>query len=107
MKREVCFTKKDDALVAMLDAEIDHHTARTIRESIDNELFKEKPSLLVLDFSGVSFMDSSGVGLILGRAELCREIGCRVRLSGLSRTLMKIVRLSGIEKIDNIFISDI
>ena len=49
-------------------------------------------------------MDSSGIGFILGRAELCGEIGCRIKLKGLSDTLMKLVRISGIEKIKNLSI---
>ena len=59
---------------------------------------------LIFDFSDLSFMDSSGIGLILGRSEVCSELGCRVRLLGLSGSLMKIVRLSGIEKIKNLSI---
>ena len=60
----------------------------------------------MLDFSSVSFMDSSAIGLILGRATLCEQLGCRVNLSGLSSSMMKLVRLSGIEKIKNLSISD-
>ncbi len=104
MKTEVKFSEKEGTLSAILPEEIDHHSAKPIREATDKELFKVRPVFLVLDFGAVGFMDSSGIGLILGRAELCREIGCRVRLKGLSPALMKIVRLSGIEKIDNISI---
>ena len=105
MKREVDFIKREGELAAMLNVEIDHHTAKRIREAIDTELFRERPSLLILDFSSVAFMDSSGVGLIIGRADVCREIGARVRLAGMSGSILKVVRLSGIEKINNIFIS--
>ncbi len=102
MEKEVLFIKGEDMLTVMLPAEIDHHAARPIRERVDTELFKLSPKSLVLDFSAVTFMDSSGIGLILGRAELCEELGCRVKLKGLSGTLMKLVRLSGIEKIKNL-----
>ena len=104
MEKEVLFIKGDDVLTVMLPSEIDHHAAKPIRERTDTELFKLTPRNLVLDFSSVTFMDSSGIGLILGRAELCGEIGCRIKLKGLSDTLMKLVRLSGIEKIKNLSI---
>ena len=51
-------------------------------------------------------MDSSGIGFILGRAELCEDMGARIRLEGLSPMQMKIIRLSGIEKIKNLSISE-
>lgn len=105
MKEEVVFLVRDGVLVAVLQCELDHHTARRIRELIDREFFRVKPRCLMLDFSGVGFMDSSGVGLILGRVEAAGANGATVRLSGLSEGLMKLVRLSGIEKINNLSIS--
>ena len=106
MISEAIFFEEGDTLRVLLPCEIDHHVAKPIREEVDTKIFMISPRLLVLDFSNVSFMDSSGIGLILGRAVLCDERGCRVNLFGLSRTLMKLVRLSGIEKIKNISISD-
>lgn len=106
MESEVIILKKEDTLSVILPSEIDHHVAKPIREKTDTKLFEFLPKALVLDFSSVSFMDSSGIGFILGRAEVCEELGCRIRLKGLSRTLMKLVRLSGIEKIKNLSISD-
>lgn len=99
MQEAVKFSKDGRILTAALSGEIDHHTAKLQREGIDEMLFKARPELLVLDFSEVKFMDSSGIGLIIGRAEVCEGIGCRVNITGLSQTLKKLVRLSGIEKI--------
>ena len=105
MKEEVVFLVHGEVLVALLQCEIDHHTAKRVRELIDREFFRVKPECLMLDFSGVSFMDSSGVGLILGRVEAAGRNGAAVRLSGLSDSLMKLIRLSGIERIKNLSIS--
>ena len=105
MKEEVVFLSHGESLLVLLQCEIDHHTAKRIRELIDREFFRVKPECLMLDFSGVGFMDSSGVGLILGRAEAAGRNGAAVRLSGLSDGLMKLVRLSGIERIKNLSIS--
>ena len=106
MKSEATFIDKGETLSVILPPEIDHHAARPMREATDTKLFLLTPKLLIIDFSAVSFMDSSGIGFILGRAALCDELGCRVRLKGLSSSLMKIVRLSGIEKLKNLSICD-
>ena len=82
-------------LTAEMAGEIDHHTARFLREEIDRGLALELPRTLVLDRSGISFMDSSGIGLIVGRLERAREIGAALRLKGLSPRLERILELSG------------
>ncbi len=102
MEKGVKMLCADGVLSAHLSGEIDHHFAKDLREEIDSRLFLEKPPRLILDFSGVRFMDSSGVGLIIGRSELCSKIGCELFVGGLSPSLRKLMKLSGIEKINNI-----
>lgn len=96
------FSEKDGILTARLCGEIDHHIAKEERGAIDSELFRKSPKVLVLDFSAVRFMDSSGIGLIIGRTQTAEEIGCRVKICGLSSSLSRLVKLSGIGKIKNI-----
>ena len=93
------------ALVARIRCEIDHHTAKRIREMIDPEILGRRAGRIVLDFSGVSFMDSSGIGLIIGRAAKAEGVGSVVEVRGLSPRLGKIVRMSGIERIPNVNIN--
>ena len=88
--------KKEGVLTARLSGEIDHHAAREMREAIDDTAQKVKPRCLKLDFSQVPFMDSSGIGMILGRVRLVQFWKGRVVLSGLSPNLGKMVELSGI-----------
>ncbi len=102
MREDVVFTLKGRELIAALACEIDHHSARRMREKIDRELFLHRPDTVTMDFSAVSFMDSSGIGLILGRVESAAAVGATVRVKGLSQTLMKIVRLSGLERVKNL-----
>lgn len=102
MQRDVIFQEGERTLTANLTAEIDHHTARRIRERIDSEMFLKKPEILVLDFSGVGFMDSSGLGLILGRCSVAEGIGASVRVTGASDQLMRLIRLSGLERVRNL-----
>jgi stage II sporulation protein AA (anti-sigma F factor antagonist) len=89
-------------LTARLSGELDHHTAASIRERLDTELFKVRPEVLVMDFSGVEFMDSSGIGLIIGRSEVARATHAVIRISGMSERLLKLLRMSGISKLDNV-----
>ncbi len=62
-------------LTAFLSGELDHHHAKEIREAIDFAVREQYPPVLILDFKQVSFMDSSGIGLIMGRSRLLEEYG--------------------------------
>ena len=96
---EVTVCQRGNELIANLNCELDHHAAKTVRQKIDEALSAGRPECLVLDFSKVTFMDSSGIGLILGRVERAAAIGASVRIRGLSERLMRIIKLSGLERI--------
>ncbi len=102
MQKGVKFSESQSHLTARLSGEIDHHLAKCQREEIDKMLFVAKPKKLILDFSEVRFMDSSGIGLIIGRADICRGIGAVLEVTGLSPQLKKLMKLSGVEKIKEI-----
>ena len=104
MQDLVLLSQNGRTLTAKIGCEVDHHTAKPVREKIDKAIFEKKPELLVLDFSDVRFMDSSGIGLIIGRCEVCRATDAHVRIVSLSPLLSRLVRLSGIEKIKNLSI---
>lgn len=101
---EVSFLKQGSVLKASLLCELDHHAVGRIRRRIDEEVFYHSPKTLVLDFSAVGFMDSSGIALILGRVEVAAAVGATVRLFGLSPSLMKLVRLSGVDRVRGVVI---
>ena len=99
----VTIKKKNDELFACLKGEIDHHTAPELREAIDEALsLSERATVLVLDFSEVSFMDSSGIGLVMGRYRYAATLGKKVRVENLDDRNYKIMKMSGIEKIAEI-----
>jgi stage II sporulation protein AA (anti-sigma F factor antagonist) len=99
----VVIKNKAKVIYACLKGEIDHHTAPEMRNAIDDALImNEKFDLLVLDFSGVSFMDSSGVGLVMGRYRLANSKGKKIRVDNLSERDYRIMRMSGIEKLADI-----
>ena len=100
--REVKLEYKDGTLYATLLCEIDHHTAKGARESIDEGVRHHRPSVLVIDFSSVGFMDSSGIGLVMGRVSLAQSIGARVRVVGLSRRLYCLMMMSGVNRLEHL-----
>ncbi len=87
----------DKQMTVFLNGEIDHHTAPSIREKTDTEIIKNRPSLLVLNFSEVTFMDSSGVGLVIGRYALAGKYGCKTAVEGLKDRDRKILMMSGLQ----------
>lgn len=98
----VYITQPDEAtLLAKITGEIDHHTARWLRMDIDTAIQDKEPKKLLMDFSGVSFMDSSGVGLVMGRHKNMRERGGRVELKNMPDYIEKVMSLAGMDKLLN------
>jgi len=90
------FIHEKNRLTAVVKGEIDHHSAAEIRIMTDGELERSMPAALIFDMSGVTFMDSSGVGLILGRAREMQSWGGRVMIAEPSPRAEKILKLSGL-----------
>lgn len=98
----VKFTFEDDTLICRLQGEIDHHTALPIRLETDDRIESCRPAKTVMDFSGVTFMDSSGIGLVMGRYRLLSEMGGELEITGLSNNAYKVMRLAGIDRIASV-----
>ena len=92
----VTFSAADDLLYAYLAGEIDHDAAQNLRIQLDDALLNRTPRTLVLDFGGVGFMDSSGVGLILGRQRIARTLGTALRVQHTPSQLAKVLHLARI-----------
>ncbi len=92
-------TRRESTLTARLVGELDHHGAGTVRERIDTAVLQQRCRRLTLDFSGLSFMDSSGIGLIMGRYRLMKSLGGDLRIQGASKRLESVIRLAGLEKL--------
>lgn len=90
------FSEKNGELTARVSGELDHCLASEIRTKIDETLLRKRPSALILDISGITFMDSSGLGLIMGRYTACRTCGASFRLRGADSRAMKILELAGL-----------
>ena len=93
-------TENEDSITVYLTGDIDHHSARSIREDTDAVVQMKKPSVLNLDFSGVNFMDSSGIGFIMGRYRLMSLYGGSVRVVNVPESLARMMNLSGLSALD-------
>ncbi|MBQ9511362.1 MAG: STAS domain-containing protein [Clostridia bacterium] len=91
-------TLSEGVLTAKLSGDMDHHGVSEVRETIDENLYRAMPTVLNLDLSGVEFIDSSGLGLILGRYEKARELGTQVVISNPSKRTKKLITMTGIDK---------
>lgn len=89
-------TYQDNTLTIFLQGEIDHNYASTLRQSIDSQANALRPKILALDFSKVSFMDSSGIGLIMGRYRTMGLIGGKLAVINVPDNILKIINLSGV-----------
>ena len=95
----VKITVSGEVVTAFLDGEIDHHTASVIRNEIDASVEKNMPTLLVLDFRDVSFMDSSGIGLVMGRYKLLKPKGASLHVTNTSPQIGKVMKLAGLDRL--------
>ena len=93
------FLKEDRQLIFKMDEEIDECEVQKIRRKLDNEIERYMPKEVIFDFSNVSFMDSAGIGLIIGRYKLANMLGGEVRVANVTAPVKKIFEMSGMSKI--------
>lgn len=93
---EVNFRVYENILIACVKGEVDHHSAAPLRHTIDESMQIFGLDNLVMDFSGVDFMDSSGIGVILGRYKRIRKSSGSFCISGCSGYIEKLLEMSGV-----------
>lgn len=94
---EVKLQHKSGHLTAYLRGEIDHHAAGGLRDKIDAAVTRTDAKMLTLDFSDIAFMDSSGIGLIMGRYRLMRSRGGNVSVRCASERQWQMMKLAGLD----------
>ena len=92
----LCFEKRGGKLIAYIEGELDHDSTAVMRAEIDNQIYDRGINELVIDMAGVSFMDSSGIGLVLGRYKLMRMRGGKVSISRPGKRTDKLLAMSGV-----------
>lgn len=96
---ETKFFEKDKLLVLKITEEIDDYSVQKIRRRADNEIERYMPKRVVFDFDSVTFMDSAGIGLIIGRYKFTNMLGGSLEVANLTQSVKKIFEMSGILKL--------
>lgn len=96
---QINFFIKKDKLYAKIIGELDHHSATELKDQLDSKVISEGINTLVFDFSELMLMDSSGIGIILGRYTLMKSLGGEVYIISNNKNVDKLLSLSGIPEI--------
>ena len=99
------FKKTQNILIAAIEGEIDHHSAETILRELDNRFSESGAKNLIFDFKGLKFMDSSGLGIIIGRYKTVSALGGRTGICAPTDSVKRLITLAGIHKIIPLFSS--
>ncbi len=86
-------------VTAAISGDIDHHSAREFRAALDDVISRSRPELLVIDMENVGFMDSSGIGLLLGRLKSVRAVGGELLVKNARREIAEVIKISGLSSI--------
>lgn len=90
---------EDRLLVFEITEELDHHHVEIIRRRADYEIQRFMPKRVVFDFNRVVFMDSAGIGLVVGRYKTLNSLGGSLEMTNVSDKLKRVFEMSGILKI--------
>ena len=93
------FYDKDKLLVFKIKEEIDDCSVQKIRRRADYEIERYMPRKVIFDFDSVTFMDSAGIGLIIGRYKFTNMLGGKLEVANLTQSVRKIFEMSGILKL--------
>jgi stage II sporulation protein AA (anti-sigma F factor antagonist) len=93
------FEVKRDVLIIRLSGELDHHTAEELREKVTDTIERESIRHIVLNLEHLTFMDSSGLGVILGRYKQIKNLGGEMIICSVSPTVKRLFDMSGLFKI--------
>lgn len=99
MREQIEYEQRQSTLILRLPQEIDHHSSKEIREQTEQYLRSGQVRHLVFDFSRTTFMDSSGIGALLGRYKRMRDRGGSVMICGADPKIQRILRIAGVDKL--------
>lgn len=95
----VKYNSNEKILILEITEEIDHHEVEKLRRKADDEITRYMPRKIIFDFNKVTFMDSAGIGMVLGRYKMIKMLGGTLKMINVSPVLKKIFEMSGITKI--------
>ena len=98
-KSDIAYRVERNTLVITLGSELDHHSAEHIKNQSEYYLYKHQIRHIVFDFAKTNFMDSSGIGVIMGRYKTVRGLGGTIAVANVSEQLERIFVISGLHKL--------
>ena len=96
---EVIYEVQREQLKVILPKEVDHCNAMEIRKEVDKYIYGGKVVSVEFDFTNTNFMDSSGIGMIMGRHKLVKPLGGKIYLRGVSGNVERIIQVSGLYRL--------
>lgn len=96
---DITATIRKKTLVVALAGELDHHTSKELKSLVEEIIKNQNIENVIFDFSKLDFMDSSGIGVIVGRYKLINSLGGKVAITGAKNNVRRILLMSGIDKI--------
>ncbi len=96
------FNKENKSLIFRLTEDVDQHTVEKVRRKMDNEIKGYIPRKVIFDFSNISFMDSAGIGMVLGRYKLAKMLNGNLEIINVNKSMKKIFDMSGVSRIINV-----
>ena len=99
MSRGLGDVYKRQLLNLEIDEEIDHHKAEILRRNADYEIQRRNPKRVILDFNNVYFMDSAGIGMVIGRYKTASMVGAKLEMKNVRKNIRKIFEMTGVLKI--------
>ncbi len=100
---EIKYKKEEGTLIIKILSEIDHHSCEYIKRKCDSEINKLRPKKMILDLQNVEFMDSSGIGMLLGRYKNVIRNNGTIGLMNVNKNIKRIFEMTGILKIIDIY----
>ena len=97
MKSE--YLKEDKLLILEITEEIDHHTTEKMKRRADYEIERFMPRKTIFDFNSVTFMDSAGIGMLIGRYKMAKMFGGTVEIKNVKPNIKRILEMCGVLKL--------
>lgn len=94
-----CYLDDKTLLVQFTTTELDHHVANYIKENVDDIIMRKGIKNIIFDFHNIKFMDSSGIGVIIGRYKKIASLNGNVSIINMNTRVERVFNLSGMGKI--------
>ena len=103
---ELTVWNEKDKLYLKLSGDVDHHAVKDTRNQVDELIIRNRPETLIMDLSGIDFMDSSGLGFVLGRLRKMNDIKGKMLVLDPTKRTEEMLKMAGADKLVKIIRSD-